>query len=77
MKLSDITESFMSQKLREALPGNYLNRPFVHTSLPYFGASGFSSDARNSGNTFLPSGVPHKPRNRRFLGLSDRMAIVL
>lgn len=77
MKLNNIAEGFMSQKMREALPGGYLNRPFVHTNLPYFGASGFDSGSRISGNTSYPSGIPNKPRHRRFLGLSNRNAIVL
>lgn len=76
MKLSHIAEGFLSHKLKEALPHSYFNRPMVHSNLPAL-SRGFDQGNRVGGYTFLPSGIPHKPRHRRFLGLSNRSAIVL
>ena len=76
MRLHDISESFIGHKLREAMPSSYFNRPMVHSNLPAL-SSGFDHGNRVGGYTYLPTGVPIKPRHRRFLGLSNRTAIVL
>ena len=74
MKLNQITEGFLFQKLRDQLMSSgYFNRPILHAGGPdYQPSSGFDSGSRTSGNTSYAVGVPHKPRHRQFLGMTSR-----
>ena len=66
MKLKAIGEGFMSQKLREVMRddehlGNRNRLPAA--------ATGYDAGNRVDGNTQLPTGVPLKPRHRKFFGM--------
>jgi hypothetical protein len=66
MKLKSIGEGFMSQKLRETIRGDEqlggVNR------LPV-AATGYDAGNRTAGNTQMPTGVPLKPRHRKYFGM--------
>lgn len=71
MKLTQISEGLTSQYLTGGLM-SYANRPFVHNNYPYMPSSGFDSGSRATSSISQATGVPHKKRHRRFLGLADR-----
>lgn len=77
MKLSQINEGLILQKMYEHLKSDgYFNRP-VNNDAPT-PSSGFDTGSRVAGSTSLPTGVPHKARHRKFLGLANRPnAIIL
>lgn len=66
MKLKSIGEGFLSQKLREVM------RDDEHLGgidrLPA-AATGYDAGNRAAGDTQLPTGVPLKPRHRKFFGM--------
>lgn len=77
MKLRQINENLIMQQLRGALHGsNYFNRPFTVTQSLYQPMSGHDAGSRSSGLTFLPTGVPTKPRHRNYLGFEKRMGTI-
>lgn len=76
MKLSQIStakisESLLGIKMREALmSNNYFNRQQVN--LPSSdGQAGIDNPPENAAST-APTGIPAKPRHRKFLGMEQR-----
>jgi hypothetical protein len=74
MKLRQINENLVMQQVRGQLlrSGPYATRPYFQTGQLYDASRGFDAGARMAGATYLPSGIPHKPRHRQFLGLETR-----
>ena len=74
MKLNQISEGFLLQKIRDQLMSSgYFNRPTLQTGSPeYQASSGFDSGSRASGDTSYSVGTPYKPRLRQFLGMTSR-----
>lgn len=74
MKLRQISENFVGQKLREMLKGTgpYFERPGLQMQPLYDASSGHDSGARSTGGTLMPVGVPHKKRHRNALGFERR-----
>lgn len=74
MKLRQINENLIMQQIRGQLlrSGPYEARPYLQTDHLYNAQSGHDAGARVAGNTFLPTGVPNKPRHRQFLGMENR-----
>lgn len=73
MKLKQISESFILQKLRDQLTSSgFFNRPVLQSTPLYQASSGHDAGSRTTGYTSLATGVPRKARHRRFLGFSQR-----
>ena len=74
MKLRQINENLIMQQVRGQLQrsGPYTARPFLHSGHLYNASSGFDAGSRVAGNTSSATGVPIKPRHRKFLGLEQR-----
>ena len=74
MKLNQIaSENIISKIANKKLHGSkLLNRASLHTRKPYDASSGHDSADRTVGSTFLPTGVPHKPRHRVYFGVSKK-----
>lgn len=70
MKLRDILEGLMSHSISGL--SSYANRPFLHQNYPNLPSAGFDQGSRASSSLSQPTGVPKKPRHRRFLGMADR-----
>lgn len=72
MKLRSITENFLSQKMRDAIVSSkaLYDRPLpVASDAPYEASTGH--DAISAGSR-TPSGIPSRPRHRRFFGMETR-----
>lgn len=65
MKLKDINEGLLSLKARE-----YFNRPQLHISQLYNSDNANDAMAINSGMSQYTTGVPSKPRYRKYFGQS-------
>lgn len=77
MKLRQISENFIMQKLRDQLQSSgYFNRPIVRTDQPFMPTSGHDSGSRIAGAISQPTGVPIKPRHRRYLGMEKRLGAI-
>lgn len=77
MKLRQISENFIMQKLRDQLQSSgYFNRPVVQTDQPYMPSSGHDSGSRAQGAVSQPTGVPTKPRHRRYFGMERRLGTI-
>lgn len=73
MKLKEISEGYITQKLREGLASSvYFDKPAQKLNYLYNPNAGFTSDSISSGYTFLPTGVPNTIRKRQYLGLARR-----
>jgi hypothetical protein len=75
MKLQQINENLLAlQQIRGALNRNgpFFYRPHLNTSMTYGSFTGHDAGAMTGGMTFLPSGTPHKPRHRAYLGMEKR-----
>ena len=74
MKLSQINENLIMQQIKGQLQsaGPYSARPFLHSNWLYNASSGHDMGARTAGLTMMPTGVPHNPRHRQYLGLENR-----
>ena len=74
MRLSSIaSENIIHKVAGKKLHGSrLLNRGSLHTRLPYDGDSGHDSSDRATGSTYLPTGIPHKPRHRVYFGISKK-----
>jgi len=73
MKLHQITENYISNKIREELQSSgYFNRPLAQMGQLYHGINGYDIASRAAGHTSYPSGIPSNYRHRIFLGLSNR-----
>lgn len=70
MKLKAIREGLMSNSISGLM--SYANRPFLHQNYPNLPSAGFDSGSRASSSLSQPTGVPRKPRHRRYLGMADR-----
>lgn len=74
MKLSQIRESLANQALnvKAGRTGIATDTQQVANSqeIP---PQGLDAGSRASGNTNLPTGIPTKPRHRKFLGVSQGM----
>lgn len=84
MKLSQINETLIAHQLGNFLkshspgsPSLYFGKPTLKTTVLYNPDNGTDSGAVISSNTQNATGVPRKPRHRKFLGLSNRMGIML
>jgi hypothetical protein len=73
VKLRQISEDFIGQKLRELLKSNaYFQKPSLHQTPLYDARSGHDSGAIATGMRLQPMGIPHKPRHRNILGFEKR-----
>jgi hypothetical protein len=73
MKLADISEGYLSQKLQEKFTSsNYFDRPLYRTDQLYNPSSGFTSDSRTSGDVNYKTGVPKTIRQQQYMGLVRR-----
>lgn len=77
MKLSKISESFMSAKIREALvndvdspAGKMLNISVDKSDKSYDVISGHDSQTQINGGFEQSTGIPLKPRLRKYFGIS-------
>jgi len=66
MKLRKINEGFMAQKMREVLRDE--EHIGQRDKLP-LAASGHDAGSRVAGNTQMATGVPLKPRHRKYFGM--------
>jgi hypothetical protein len=72
MKLRSINENLMMVKIRDALASsNYFNRPMVQQDIPWQPTSGHDNP-NTEGAVTQPTGVPGKPRHRRYFGMETR-----
>ena len=69
MRLRAIDEGFMAQKIRETLRGD--NELGFTSRLPQ-PSSGHDSGSRVTGSTSMPTGVPIKPRHRKYFGMDTK-----
>ena len=69
MRLKAIDEGFMTQKIREALHGD--NELGYTSRLPQ-PSSGHDNGSRVTSQTSLPTGVPVKPRHRKYFGMDTK-----
>lgn len=75
MKLNQIAEGYVLQKLRDSLSlSDYTNRPVVRSNNLYNATSGHDSGARSSGFSTMPIGIPYKTRQRQFFGMGPLYA---
>lgn len=79
MKLRDIAENYMSQKMRDAIVNSKaLNQrvlPAV-TDQPYEPSSGHNSSSHAIAAPSQTTGVPAKPRHRRYFGMETRLGAI-
>jgi hypothetical protein len=68
MKLEEIAEGFMTQKLRECFRDD---EKLMQDKLPV-AATGFDAGNRTLGHTSYATGVPRKPRHRKFFGMDTK-----
>ncbi len=72
MKLRSIRENFISQKMRDAIVSSkaLCDRALpVATDTPYEATTGHEMA---SAGLRVPSGIPGRPRHRRFFGMETR-----
>lgn len=74
MKLKQISENFIGQKLREMLKstGPFFDRPRLQMTPLYNANTGHDAGAYSTGSRLMPIGVPHRPRHRNMLGFEKR-----
>jgi hypothetical protein len=75
MKLKEITENYMSQKMRDAIISSKAlhDRALpVAYDAPYEPTSGHTAIDAAANTVSQASGVPAKPRHRRFFGMETR-----
>lgn len=73
MKLTEIAEGFLSNKLREAYKNSdSFERPFVQSNPLFSPSSGHDAGSRSTGSTSSSTGIPANMRQRKFFGLSNR-----
>ncbi len=73
MRLSWISESFISAKMREALTApNYSELSGVAIANPPYEPTSGHSNLPEKGAMIQPTGVPNKPRVRKYLGMETR-----
>jgi hypothetical protein len=71
MKLKEISENLMTQKLREISQDTKLfKKPELHKIPLYDASNGTDSGSRATGNTSYTSGIPTKKRHQKFFGVS-------
>lgn len=71
MKLSDINENLMGQKLREISQDTRMfQRPSLQTMPLYDAERGIDSGSRVGSNTTQATGVPFKKRHRKYFNMS-------
>jgi len=71
MKLKQIKESFLSNKIREIQQTEPLFRRPSIQSVPLYDADrGFDADSRATSGTSQKSGIPLKRRQRKFFNMS-------
>lgn len=78
MKLRQISENMMGHQIQRQLNahGRYFSRPNIQTSSTYDSSAGHDVAARVAGMTRLPTGVPHRPRHRSYLGFARRLGAI-
>lgn len=73
MKLSLLQEGDFMRALAHASGSSYGRKSSLNlNSLDVKPENGQDFGSRAAGSTFLPSGVPRKPRHRRFMGIASR-----
>ncbi len=73
MKLEMIAENMMAIVLGNNLGSmNYFNHSPTQLDHLYNPLTGHDSGSRVAGQTYLPTGIPHNPRHRKFLGFQQR-----
>lgn len=71
MKLRDINENLIGQKLREISQDMKLfRRPDLHKIPLYNAEQGTDSGSRVAGSTSYPTGIPVKKRHRQYFNMS-------
>jgi hypothetical protein len=68
MKLKHIKEGFLALKMREALRDGDTSGIMPTNQLPT-AATGFDAGNRTAGDSSYTTGVPRKPRHRKFFGM--------
>lgn len=75
MKLRSINENYLSQKMRDAIISSkaLCDRPLpVASDAPYEPSSGHDAISQAAAATSQVTGVPRRPRHRRFFGMETR-----
>jgi len=67
-----INENRIETSLKNKFGRKYFGHPLANTSQSYNSNSGHDSGSRAAGSTSSPSGIPHQPRHRQFLGISPK-----
>lgn len=73
MKLRRISENLIGQQIEKSFKSNgpYFERPDLQTDPLTDTDSGHDAGSRVAGDTRRRSGVPHKKRHRKYLGVAD------
>lgn len=75
MKLCQIAEGFILQKLRDSLISQDSSNRAINRSQPLYNASsGHDSGSRSTGISSMPIGIPYKTRHRQYMGMGPLYA---
>jgi len=70
MKLRTLSEDDLLTAVQRNTAKAYGTRPRLHAATPYNAMQGLDAASKAAGMTLQPTGVPHKPRHRRYFSLT-------